>query len=234
MRRGIEQQRRFAQQQKELRDYRANMPGRKTGSEASTRTPEGSDIPRAAPNVRDQAATNVSMSADDQARYAKNYEELQQLLKRADEEGPSPGNISAWNSWRGYDEDENIPGRSVWEGGTLPGRGDLEDTEKEMERRLQQPFHEPKYWEWAQPRGGKPGHFYNPQTGEPQGQPINYRRLDGAIAPQQNVTGNVNVTVNSNGTKAKTDVEADDFWQGTSVRQHRQMQRTEDAAQVDI
>jgi hypothetical protein len=70
-----------------------------------------------------------------------------------------------------------------------------------------------------------------PLSREDQPVNINYRRIDGAVAPQSNVTGNVNVTVNSNGTKAKTDVKGDDFWQGSTVKQHRQMQRTEDASE---
>jgi hypothetical protein len=56
-------------------------------------------------------------------------------------------------------------------------------------------------------------------------------RIDNAVRPPS-VNGNVNVTVNSNGTKADAKVnEAGDLYQGTTVRQHKQMQRTEDAAE---
>jgi len=57
-------------------------------------------------------------------------------------------------------------------------------------------------------------------------------RIDNANRPPS-VNGNVNVTVNSNGTKANAKVnEAGDLYQGTTVRQHKQMQRTEDAAET--
>jgi hypothetical protein len=57
-------------------------------------------------------------------------------------------------------------------------------------------------------------------------------RINGAIRPPS-VNGNVNVTVNSNGTKADAKVnEAGDLYQGTTVRQHKQMQRTEDAGET--
>lgn len=56
-------------------------------------------------------------------------------------------------------------------------------------------------------------------------------RIDSANKPQS-VNGNVNVTVNSNGTKADAKVnEAGDLYQGTTVKQHKQMQRTEDAGE---
>jgi uncharacterized protein (TIGR02594 family) len=42
-----------------------------------------------------------------------------------------------------------------------------------------------------------------------------------------NATGSVNVTVNSNGTRASTDVKSDGMFQQTSVRSHRQMAPTD-------
>jgi hypothetical protein len=57
-------------------------------------------------------------------------------------------------------------------------------------------------------------------------------RIDTANRPPS-VNGNVNVTVNSNGTKANAKVnEAGDLYQGTTVKQHKQMQRTEDAGET--
>jgi hypothetical protein len=52
-------------------------------------------------------------------------------------------------------------------------------------------------------------------------------RIDGAVAGQPPVTGNVAVTVNSNGTRASASAKTDGFFQGTKVTQHRQMKPTE-------
>ncbi len=59
-------------------------------------------------------------------------------------------------------------------------------------------------------------------------------RLNGAVSPT-GASGSVNVTVNSNGTKAEAKAEtAGKLFQPPTIKQHRQMQRTEDAAGVDI
>jgi hypothetical protein len=60
------------------------------------------------------------------------------------------------------------------------------------------------------------------------------KNIDAAVAPPT-ATGSVNVTVNSNGTKAETGVKSEGkLFSDTQVKQHRQMQRTEDAEQTSI
>jgi hypothetical protein len=64
-------------------------------------------------------------------------------------------------------------------------------------------------------------------------QPGERRLMDDAISPPR-VNGHVNVTVNSNGTKAKTDVEnKGDLFQNSTIKQHRQMQPTNNPS-VDV
>jgi hypothetical protein len=59
----------------------------------------------------------------------------------------------------------------------------------------------------------------------------NTARIDQQVAPAS-PSGQVNVTVNSNGTKADADVKKDgDLFQKPQVKQHRQMQKTEDAGE---
>jgi hypothetical protein len=54
-------------------------------------------------------------------------------------------------------------------------------------------------------------------------------RIDGTMGAQAS-TGSVNVTVNSNGTKAEAKADTDGkLFQPPTIRQHKQMQRTEDA-----
>jgi hypothetical protein len=60
---------------------------------------------------------------------------------------------------------------------------------------------------------------------------FSYRRLDGAVDSAatggQKVEGNVNLTVNSNGTAAKTNASSDGLWQKTTIQNYKQMQKTE-------
>jgi hypothetical protein len=57
------------------------------------------------------------------------------------------------------------------------------------------------------------------------------RRLDQMIGGHSNVTGSVNLTVNSNGTRAMTKADADGIFQKTKVVNARQMQPTDSPAQ---
>jgi hypothetical protein len=60
------------------------------------------------------------------------------------------------------------------------------------------------------------------------------KNIDTAVAPPT-AKGSVNVTVNSNGTKAETGVKSEGkLFSDTQVKQHRQMQRTENAEQTNI
>jgi hypothetical protein len=60
--------------------------------------------------------------------------------------------------------------------------------------------------------------------------PPDTSRIDQAVAPPS-ASGQVQVTVNSNGTKADASTKTDgDLFQPPTIRQHRQMQRTEDAS----
>jgi hypothetical protein len=60
------------------------------------------------------------------------------------------------------------------------------------------------------------------------------KNIDTAVAPPT-AKGSVNVTVNSNGTKAETGVKSEGkLFSDTQVKQHRQMQRTENAEQTSI
>ncbi|MET3969094.1 hypothetical protein [Bradyrhizobium sp. S3.9.1] len=57
---------------------------------------------------------------------------------------------------------------------------------------------------------------------------FSYRRVDEQIAaPTSKVEGNVNLTVNSNGTAAKTSASTDGFWQRSTIQNYKQMQPTE-------
>ncbi len=59
----------------------------------------------------------------------------------------------------------------------------------------------------------------------------NTARIDGQVAPAA-PNGQVNVTVNSNGTKASAEAKTDgDLFQKPQVKQHRQMQKTEDGGE---
>jgi murein DD-endopeptidase MepM/ murein hydrolase activator NlpD len=65
----------------------------------------------------------------------------------------------------------------------------------------------------------------------PTDKPFSYRRIDDVVAGRPpDVSGNVNVTVNSNGTAAKVAANSDGMFQGTKVTQHRQMQPTSQPA----
>jgi hypothetical protein len=56
----------------------------------------------------------------------------------------------------------------------------------------------------------------------------NTSRMDAQIgSPAVNATGNVNLTVNSNGTAARTSASADGLWQKTTIQNYKQMQKTE-------
>lgn len=56
-------------------------------------------------------------------------------------------------------------------------------------------------------------------------------RIDKAVNSNGvNATGNVKITVNSNGTAAKTDASADGLWQKTTVQNYKQMQPTSSPA----
>jgi hypothetical protein len=74
---------------------------------------------------------------------------------------------------------------------------------------------------------------YNAKT-FPTDKGFSYRRVDEAIgnsaAGGQKVEGNVNLTVNSNGTAAKTSADADGLWQKTTIQNYKQMQPTEKPA----
>lgn len=62
----------------------------------------------------------------------------------------------------------------------------------------------------------------------PTGGNFSYRRMDEQIAsPTMKAEGNVNLTVNSNGTAAKTSASSDGFWQKTTIQNYKQMQKTE-------
>jgi hypothetical protein len=63
--------------------------------------------------------------------------------------------------------------------------------------------------------------------------PTSTARIDGAVGAQAS-SGSVNVTVNSNGTKAEASAKTDgQLFQPPTIRQHKQMQRTEDVG-VDV
>ena len=64
--------------------------------------------------------------------------------------------------------------------------------------------------------------------------PLDYAptsRVDGAVAGNT-ATGTVKVTVNSNGTAAKTDASADGLWQKTTIQNYKQMQPTNSPSQL--
>jgi hypothetical protein len=61
---------------------------------------------------------------------------------------------------------------------------------------------------------------------------VNTARIDQQVAPAS-PSGQVNVTVNSNGSKASAEAKTDgQLFQPPTVRQHKQMQRTEDAGET--
>jgi len=63
---------------------------------------------------------------------------------------------------------------------------------------------------------------------------FSYRRVDDQIAGGgQNVSGNVNVKIESNGTAAKASASADGLWQKSTIENYRQMQPTSAPASVD-
>jgi hypothetical protein len=60
------------------------------------------------------------------------------------------------------------------------------------------------------------------------------KRIDAAVTPPA-ASGKVDVTLNSNGTKAEASVKSEgSLFNDTTVRQHRQMRSTEEAGQVSI
>jgi hypothetical protein len=61
----------------------------------------------------------------------------------------------------------------------------------------------------------------------PTDQPFNYRRIDGHIGGAQKAEGNVNVSIQSNGTAAKANAKTDgSLWQKTTIQNYKQMQPT--------
>ncbi|MEY9638727.1 hypothetical protein ABIF66_006981 [Bradyrhizobium japonicum] len=61
---------------------------------------------------------------------------------------------------------------------------------------------------------------------------FSYRRVDEQIAGRQEVSGNVNVKIESNGTAARGSVTADGLWQKSTIENYKQMQPTSAPANV--
>lgn len=87
-------------------------------------------------------------------RAAENWTALNKAMKEA----PHPP---------GFKEDASKPGA---------GGIHTENYLKHLERQMEGELAKPKIpYEDQEPRGGKPGEFYNPRTGQPQGQEVNLR-----------------------------------------------------------
>ncbi|MET3995999.1 hypothetical protein ABID65_007671 [Bradyrhizobium sp. S3.9.2] len=61
---------------------------------------------------------------------------------------------------------------------------------------------------------------------------FSYRRVDEQIANKQEVSGNVNVKIESNGTAARGSASADGLWQKSTIENYKQMQPTNAPATV--
>ncbi|OSJ31551.1 hypothetical protein BSZ19_21950 [Bradyrhizobium japonicum] len=61
---------------------------------------------------------------------------------------------------------------------------------------------------------------------------FSYRRVDEQIAGRQEVSGNVNVKIESNGTAARGSATADGLWQQSTIENYKQMQPTSAPANV--
>lgn len=128
---------------------------------------------------------------------------------------------------RQYKEGEDVP-KTRPPFTLLPG----DPTEKAQKDNWPQTDYDPE--KYRQHGGGKFSVFTTERDREqqPNEQSRGTDRLDRAIdagngGAALNATGNVNVNVHTNGTKASTDVKSDGLFQQSTVRQHKQMQPTD-------
>jgi len=120
----------------------------------------------------------------------------------------------------GFREEAPKPGP----GGANIG-GSLKSFEGQFESQLEK-YGDPT--DWPQ-RGGKPGEFYNPKTGQPQGQPVNYEdwrnQIDRSQAGTAKVEGTGKITVDVNAPKGtNVDASGGGLFKKTEINRQTQME----------